>query len=283
MKKCSKCGETKELDEFFKSSQSKDNHRSCCKKCDLSRKIDYIEVEYKKCAKCSKTKSNKEFSKSVNSKTGLKSHCKSCAKEDGKLYRKNNKEKQKKYREKIKDKQSKYYKEYREKNKEELKVKASKKFYANHEKYLSYGKKYREEHPDEMRKYKRKWGEKNRLMLNERRNKFNRENPHIYAWRSLLRNTLKRMGTEKEGHTVDLLGFSALELKEHLEKLFLPEMSWENYGEWHIDHIKPVSSFDKSTPANIVCALSNLQPLWATTREINGIIYEGNLNKGIIY
>jgi hypothetical protein len=29
-----------------------------------------------------------------------------------------------------------------------------------------------------------------------------------------------------------------------------------------------------------VCALSNLQPMWSTTREINGIIYEGNLNKG---
>jgi len=57
-------------------------------------------------------------------------------------------------------------------------------------------------------------------------------------------------------------------------------MSWENHGEWHIDHIKPVSSFDKDTPMNIVNALSNLQPLWKTTREINGIIYEGNLNKG---
>lgn len=31
---------------------------------------------------------------------------------------------------------------------------------------------------------------------------------------------------------------------------------------------------------DIVNALSNLRPLWATTREINGIIYEGNLNRG---
>lgn len=60
-------------------------------------------------------------------------------------------------------------------------------------------------------------------------------------------------------------------------------MSWDNYGEWHIDHIKPVISFDKNTTVNIVCALSNLQPLWATSKEINGIIYEGNLNKGSKY
>jgi len=56
-------------------------------------------------------------------------------------------------------------------------------------------------------------------------------------------------------------------------------MSWDNHGEWHIDHIKPVSKFDKETPMSIVNALSNLQPLWETTREINGVIFEGNLNK----
>jgi hypothetical protein len=57
-------------------------------------------------------------------------------------------------------------------------------------------------------------------------------------------------------------------------------MSWENYGEWHIDHIIPVSKFSKNKEASVVSALSNLKPMWATTREINGIIYEGNLNKG---
>lgn len=56
-------------------------------------------------------------------------------------------------------------------------------------------------------------------------------------------------------------------------------MSWYNYGEWHIDHIKPVSSFNKETNVDVVCSLSNLQPLWKTTRIINGIIFEGNLNK----
>jgi len=50
-------------------------------------------------------------------------------------------------------------------------------------------------------------------------------------------------------------------------------MSWDNYGEWHVDHIKPLISFDKNTHPSIVNALSNLQPLWATTREINGVIF----------
>lgn len=58
-------------------------------------------------------------------------------------------------------------------------------------------------------------------------------------------------------------------------------MTWNNYGEWHIDHIKPVNSFESDTPQSVVNALSNLQPLWATTREINGVVYIGNLNKNI--
>jgi hypothetical protein len=40
-------------------------------------------------------------------------------------------------------------------------------------------------------------------------------------------------------------------------------MSWENYGEWHIDHIKMVSEFDKDTPVDIVNSLKNVRPLWA--------------------
>lgn len=78
---------------------------------------------------------------------------------------------------------------------------------------------------------------------------------NFIAWRSILRNTLKRMGTEKEDYTNILLGYSALELKIHIEKLFTSGMCWSNYGEWYIDHIKPVNSFNKNTSPSIVCSL----------------------------
>lgn len=56
--------------------------------------------------------------------------------------------------------------------------------------------------------------------------------------------------------------YSIDELKIHLESKFTDKMNWDNYGtEWVVDHIKPVSKFDKDTDISIVCALSNLQPL----------------------
>jgi hypothetical protein len=70
-------------------------------------------------------------------------------------------------------------------------------------------------------------------------------------------------GERKSKPTFKMLGYSLDQLIAHLEPQFLPGMTWENYGAWHVDHRKPVVSF--ILPDQIVeCfALSNLQPLWA--------------------
>lgn len=59
------------------------------------------------------------------------------------------------------------------------------------------------------------------------------------------------------------LGYTTDELRSHIESLFLEGMNWENWGAWHIDHIRPVSSFPSGTPLTEINALSNLRPLWA--------------------
>ena len=59
-----------------------------------------------------------------------------------------------------------------------------------------------------------------------------------------------------------MLGYSAEDLKNHMESLFLEGMSWENWGLWEIDHIRPISSFERTTDPKIVNSLTNLQPLW---------------------
>lgn len=134
---------------------------------------------------------------------------------------------------------------------------------------------YRKNHREEAREYMKKYRNEN----TEKFYKYRRDNPHIIAWRTIVYSTLKRLETEKQGHTIDELGYSANDLKVHIEKQFTVGMNWYNHGEWHIDHIKPVTLFEKDTDVRIVCALENLRPMWATTREIDGIIYEGNINK----
>ena len=70
---------------------------------------------------------------------------------------------------------------------------------------------------------------------------------------------------DKSARTMDLLGCTVDELKEHLENKFEEGMTFDNYGEWHIDHIKPCVSFDLTDPEEQRTCFnySNLQPLWA--------------------
>jgi hypothetical protein len=184
-----------------------------------------------------------------------------------KQYRKENndiiKDRDKKYREENKDN----YKKYRENNKEKRNV-YSREYSKNNREYFNLKKKeyYSSEKGKET---KRKWC-----------NNYNKKNPHIVAWRSLMRRMVVQLQYNKTDSTINELGYSAEDLKNHIGELFLSGMSWSNYGEWHIDHTKSVSLFEKETPPSIVNELSNLKPMWATTREIGGIFYEGNLNKG---
>ena len=69
----------------------------------------------------------------------------------------------------------------------------------------------------------------------------------------------------KTGSAVEDLGCSIEELKSYLESKFQPGMTWDNYGEWHIDHIVPLASFNLSDRVQLskACNYTNLQPLWA--------------------
>lgn len=74
-------------------------------------------------------------------------------------------------------------------------------------------------------------------------------------------------GSKGGARTEALVGWKIPELREHLERQFLRGMSWENMGEWHIDHIVPLASFTIAGPEDPelrrAWALTNLRPLWA--------------------
>jgi hypothetical protein len=56
--------------------------------------------------------------------------------------------------------------------------------------------------------------------------------------------------------------------KKHINNNLREGMSWENYGKWEIDHIKPLTAFDETALPSEVNALSNLQPLWKEENRI---------------
>ena len=87
--------------------------------------------------------------------------------------------------------------------------------------------------------------------------------------RSRLNHAIKN---PKMGSAVAELGCSVSELISYLESRFLPGMTWDNYGEWHIDHIQPLANFDLTDikQLKVVCHYSNLQPLWAKDNLIKG-------------
>lgn len=74
-------------------------------------------------------------------------------------------------------------------------------------------------------------------------------------------------GTKRHRKWEVLVGYTLNELMTHLERQFLPGMTWDNRGEWHIDHIRPLCSFEFETPDcpqfREAWALANLRPLWA--------------------
>jgi hypothetical protein len=77
------------------------------------------------------------------------------------------------------------------------------------------------------------------------------------------RRIIKKHGTGFRRRTEDLLGCSFSFLKDHIEKQFREGMSWDRSHSFHIDHIRPLASFDLTDPEQLkaACHWTNLQPL----------------------
>lgn len=154
-------------------------------------------------------------------------------------------------------------------------------------------KKYREENPNCRRaeylnkredkiKSAREWSlnnpEKRRAIgLKYYRNYSSKaENKPAIIARKLLSRVLNLSDKKKTSRTFNMLGYGKDELRSWIEPMFLSGMNWGNHGEWHIDHIKPISLFIKEgiTDPSIINALSNLQPLWAKDNLSKGAKYD---------
>ena len=122
--------------------------------------------------------------------------------------------------------------------------------------------------------YKLGWAKRNRAQINEH-SRTRRQKDASFAVRGVLRARLnvalrnyhRDQNVKLSVSAMRLLGCTATELVMYLESKFLPGMSWDNRGKvWHIDHIRPLASFDLTDveQQRVACHYTNLQPLWAS-------------------
>ena len=192
------------------------------------------------CSKCHLPKDALEFRK-------YRTYCKGCENLQNKEYKQNHKNEIKTYN-----------KEYRVEHKEEAK---------------KYTKQYRIENIDDIKAYRRSYQKEKR-----------RTNPAYKLKQSVstyINIMLKSNNSSKNGEScLKYLPYSLEKLKEHLESLFEPWMTWDNWGlynwqtwndndpatwTWHVDHITPQSDLPytsmKDDNFTICWALENLRPL----------------------
>lgn len=167
---------------------------------------------------------------------------------------------------------------YNQATKEESKERSKKYYYHNKEKALKSSKERYERNKDEVLRINKEWKEKNREHYRKQQAEYKRNrlkiDPVFYfietARRRML-NALKGVAS-KSARTLDLLGCSGAEAVAHIESQFKDGMNWGNRHSWHIDHIRPLVSFDltKADEQRSAFHYTNLQPLWATENRSKG-------------
>lgn len=217
-KACSKCGEVKDLNQFYAQRGKSDGRRADCADCSRARRRKYYSA-------------NRDIERERHK---------------GWLAR-----------------NADYPREWMLANQCEIKWKAAERYRANKDRYNENTRRWRAENVDRARAISREAYYKQRNSANFRVAHAVRAN----VWRALR--------TRKGGKpTFELLGYTLADLVAHLELQFTKGMDWSNYGQWHIDHIIPLSSFDyqgTDCPGfRAAWALTNLRPMWG--RE--------NLSKG---
>jgi hypothetical protein len=217
-------------------------------------------MEKKVCTQCGLEKELFKFEKRSASKDGHNASCKVCRN----FYYENNKERRKECKKIWRENNKEYSREYYYKNQEYYKQCSRDYYKKNREVKLQYSKDYSKNNRESINKKIKNKSDKD---INFKLNRRIRATINTEINRNRNKNT-------KSYKTLELLGCSISEARSYLESKFLEGMSWDNHGlkGWHIDHIKPLASFDLTDPEQQKQAFhyTNLQPLW----------WQENLQKG---
>jgi hypothetical protein len=178
---------------------------------------------------CSKCEIEKPLTSFYKRGLGYKSHCKECS--------------------------SIYGKNYYTLNKDSHNEKMSKHYIDNKENYRKTNKIYKEKNKEKVNKIARLYNKKKRdedILFKLKHN-----------LRVRIKEYMKTKSITSKNKTFDFVGCEPKMLIQHIEEQFNDGLSWENYGEWHIDHIIPLSSAKTEEELYKLCHFTNLQPMWA--------------------
>lgn len=254
-KACTKCGKAKTFDQFYLN-HKKTNYASRCKLC-----VAAAAKKYRKTDR-GRQKRRQRHALASESKPGQTQVCRLC-----------NKDKE----------LTEFYKDKRKKYGRDSKCKVCDKIYRKQfltRKY-AYNKKWKKMHPEYMKKYRiqnpkyalrprvKQTKEEKRRRVNLQR-KIRYKNDPVFRIKCSLRARLAQAlkGLEKSESTMKLLGCTGEYAKNYIESQFEEGMTWSNHGNgpgnWNIDHIRPISSFDltKLDEQRACSHYTNLQPLW---------------------
>ncbi len=252
MKLCRKCREMKELSEFYAMSRAKDGRQSKCKECERVYKTK--NAERLRNYHVERYRDNREADLARSGR-----------------YRMENREQIAAQR-----------KTYREQNKKTVREGKKRDYWKHREAYIARAKAHYQKNTEARKKQVREWERRNRARSNRGKREHERRklaiDPAFKINRGMARSIKLSLAGKKGGiHWEQLVNYTCRQLIEHLEKLFHPGMTWENHGEWHIDHIVPQSwfSFDSPTDEQFrqCWALENLQPMWASDNLRKGNRY----------
>ena len=259
-KTCRRCNELSSIDNFYKCAASKDKRGSYCKNCVRLYCLAFIKEKYKsrnsniskvdfensnitkKCHKCKNILKLSFFNIDKLKHDGLSSYCQSCIKETNQRFHLNNP-----------DYAAKYNKQYYVANSEVMKAQS------------------------------KEYNKINKVLVRKRASLYEKR-PWVKVRRRLsfrIKEALLNFNMKKSHRVEKLLGCNIVDFRKYFELKFTKGMIWENFGEWHIDHIKPCASFNLvDIEEQKKCFhYTNLQPLWAEENIKKGSRYKNKTHK----
>jgi len=129
---------------------------------------------------------------------------------------------------------------------------------------------WKERNKEKVKAYGKKYNIQNRqhIRISQREREFRRyHTDSYYRFCKRLRWRIRALlvGKLKSAPTAKLVGCTTEFLRGYIEAKFIEGMTWENASFWHLDHVRPLSSFNLYDHKEQLIAFhyTNLQPLWA--------------------